>query len=260
MVRIIKKFILSALSILGLSFLTWTVFLLNPSLSYASQTQVDNVTIYHNQELEEGTELIVRNALSIIKQANIYDKNLNIQFCLNDDKVYPKLNPFAGATAYAFLNKTVIYASKPHFKNNYTEFAWEVNNFEIRKWTLTSLLAHEFMHNVQYNYNPRYYLKSTMGRINWKFEGHAEYIARKFKNDGKLKIKIQKYLTESNKEHIGIPVFKLEDETIQSLSYYKYALIVQYLMEEKNLNFSQLCELEIEFDNLYKEMIEWSEK
>lgn len=260
MIRIIKKIILGTLSILGISFLTWTVFLLNPNLSYANQTQIDNVTIYHNQELEEGTELIVRNALSIIKQADIYDENIKIQFCLNDDKIYPNLYPFAGATAYAFLKKTVIYASKPQFKNDYTEFSWEVNNYEIRKWNLTSLLAHEFMHNVQYNNNPSYYVKSTLGNLNWKFEGHAEYIARNFKNDGELKSKFQKYLTETTKEHIGIPVFKLEDKTIQSLSYYKYALVVQYLMEEKKLNYSQLCQLEIKLDDLYKEMIEWSEK
>ncbi len=236
------------------------VFLLNPNLSYANQTQIDNVTIFHNQALEEGTELIVRNALARIKEAEIYDQHLSIQFCLNDDKVYPKLNPFAGATAYAFLNKTVMYASTPSFKNNYTEFSWEINDYELRKWNLTCLLAHEFMHNVQHHHNPNYYIKSTLGSINWKFEGHAEYIARKFKNDGKLKIKIQKYLTEESQKHKGIPVFELDDDTIQSLSYYKYALVSQYLMEEKNLNFDQLCELKIGLEDLYEEMIEWSEK
>lgn len=260
MIRIVKKIVLSALSILGISFLTWTLFLLNPNFSYANQTQIDNVTIYHNQELEKGTELIVRNALTIIKEAEIYDKNLNIQFCLNDDKIYPKLYPFAGATAYAFLNKTVIYASTPNFKNNYTEFSWKINNYEVRKWNLTCLLAHEFMHNIQHYHNPNYYIKSTLGSLNWKFEGHAEYVSRKFKNDRKLKIKIQKYLREESKNHIGIPVFELEDGTIQSLSYYKYALVTQYLMEEKNMNYNQICELEMELEDLYKEMIDWSKK
>ena len=260
MIKTVKKIILSSLSILGISFLFWTLFLLNPNWSYANNTQIDNVTVYHNEELEEGTELIIRNALSVIEKANIYDKNLNIQLCLNDDKIYPNLHPFAGATAYAFLNKTVIYASKPNFRNNYAEFTWEINNHEVRKWNLTSLLAHEFMHNVQHNHNPKYYIKSTLGNLNWKLEGHAEYIARQFKNDGKLKVKIQKYLTEKNKEHVGIPVFKLEDGTIQSLSYFKYALVVQYLMEEKKLNFDEICKLEIVLDDLYKEMIDWSKK
>lgn len=260
MIKIIKKIVLSSLSVLGISFLTWTVFLLNPTLSYANQTQIDNVLIYHNQELEEGTELIIRNALSIIENAAIYDKNLDIQLCLNDDEIYPNLYPFAGATAYAFLNKTVIYASKPSFKDNYTEFSWEINKHQSRKYNLTSLLAHEFMHNVQHNHHPNYYIKSTLGHINWKLEGHAEYIAREFKHDNRLKDKIEIYLIEEKKEHVGVPVIELNDGTIQNLSYFKYALVIQYLIEIKTLAFDEICELEIPLDDLYREMIDWNEK
>ncbi len=258
MIKPLKKILLSLASIFGISFLLWSVFLLNPNLSYANQTQFDKITIFHNLDLEEGVELIIANAIKIIKSSDIYDKNLNIQLCLNDDNFYPKLYPFAGATAYAFLNKTVMYASKPNFKNNFAEFNWEVNNYELRKYNLTSLLAHEFMHNVQANFNSNYYIKSTLGNLNWKLEGHAEYIARKFKNDSLLKNKIALYLIEENKDHVGVPVFKLEDDTIQNISYFKYALIIQYLMEEKNLNFNQICELKISLDKLYTEMIEWS--
>lgn len=260
MIKIIKRIVLSSLSILGISFLIWIVLLLNPKLSYANHTQIDNVLIYHNQDLEEGTEVIIRNALSVIGNAAIYDKNINIQLCFNDDKIYPNLNPFAGATAYAFLNKTVIFSSTPSFKNNYTAFSWEVNNHELRKWNLTSLLAHEFMHNVQYHHNPNYYIRSTVGRLNWKFEGHAEYIARAFKNDNLLKDKIKIYLVEEKKEHLGIPVMVLEDGTIQSLSYFKYALVVQYLMEVKDLHFDEICALERGIEEVYAEMIDWSEK
>lgn len=134
MIRTIKKIALSSLSILGISFLIWTVFLLNPDLSYAHQTHFGKVTVFHNEELEKGTELILRNAFAIIESADIYDENVEIQLCLNDDKLYPHLHPFAGATAYAFLNKTIIYASKPDFKNNYAEFTWEINNHELRKY------------------------------------------------------------------------------------------------------------------------------
>ena len=260
MIKIVKKIILSSLSILGLSFLIWTVFLLNPNLSYAHQTQFDNVVVYHNQELEDETKLVITNALSIISNSGIYDENLNIQLCMNDDKIYPYLNPFAAATAYAFLNKTVIFASKPSFKNNMTEFSWEINQNEVRKWNLTSLLAHEFMHNVQHYHNSNYYIKSTLGKLNWKLEGHAEYMAREFKNDNELLKKIKILLVEEKKEHVGIPVMILDDGSIQSLSYLKYALVVQYLMEVKQLNFDEICKTEIDLDDLYNEMIDWSKK
>lgn len=260
MLKLIKRIVLSSLSILGISFLIWTFLLLNPSWMYSKSTEIDNITIYHNVALEEGTETVLKNALNIIQGSDIYDEQLKIQFCLNENNIYPKLYPFAGGNAYAFLNKAVIFAGTPNFKNNVSEFKWEINNYELRKFNLTTLLAHEFMHNMQYNFNPRYNITSTLGTINWKFEGHAEYIAREFKNDGLLKKKIALYLVEESKDHVGVPVFTLEDGTIQNLSYYKYSLVIQYLMEEKKLNFQQVCELETGFDELYDEVIDWGKK
>ncbi|MEM9326637.1 MAG: hypothetical protein AAGA85_13315 [Bacteroidota bacterium] len=258
MFSIVKKVVLSTLSILGINLVAWTVFLLNPNLSYANETQVDNVTIYHNQALEEGTELIVHDALSIIQNADIYDEQMELHLCLNDDKTYPKLYPFAGGLAYAFLDKTVIYESTPNFGNNRVEFSWAVNDYEVRRWNLTALLAHEFTHNLQYHHDPNYYVMSTLGHLNWKFEGHAEYVSRRFKNDNRLKEKIETFLLEEKKEHVGIPVFLLEDGTIQNLAYFRYALVFQYLTEVQNLDFDEICKLDAPLADLYEEMIDWS--
>jgi len=257
MIRTIKRVILSALSILGISFLIWTLFLLNPNLSYANQTQVDQITIFHNEALPEGTESIVKNAIEIISKSDIYDDQLNIQLCLNDDETYPNLHPLAGGTAYAFFNKAIIYACEPDFKNNRAEFSWEKNNYELRKFDLTYLLAHEFTHNLQCHHNTIKFLTSTFGNINWKFEGHADYVSRQFQNDGLLKSKIEKYLIEKDKKHVGYPVIDLEDGTKQILSYYKYALVYQYLKEVKNLNFNEICELDASIEQPYSDMMDW---
>ena len=176
---------------------------------------------------------------------------------MNDNLLYPRLHPFANGTAYAFLNKTVMFACTPSFAKNTAEFKWEINNYESREFNLTYLLAHEFMHNVQYEFDNKYYINTTFGKQNWKLEGHADYIARGFKDDGKLKLKIDKFLIEENKDHVGIPVFKLDDGTIQNLTYFKYALMIQYLIEEKGLSFGQVCKLESGLDQVYAEMIDW---
>jgi hypothetical protein len=120
------------------------------------------------------------------------------------------------------------------------------------------LLAHEFTHNLQKNANSNYYFRSTFpGKINWKLEGYADYIARGFKNDGKIKDKIEKYLIEENNEHNGLPAIKDEFGSYMTIGYYKYALIVQYLMEIKKMNFNQLCELDTNINELYSEMLKW---
>ncbi len=134
---------------------------------------------------------------------------------------------------------------------------WEVNNNEVRQFNLTWLLAHEFMHNLQFKANADYVITTTLGKLNWKLEGHAEYIARAFKNDGKLRGKIDRYLIEESREHSGLPVFASEDGTKQILSYYKYALVIQYLMEIKALDFHEICELEASLDEVYSDMLHW---
>ena len=108
MIKTLKKVILSSLSILGISFVFWLVLFLNPSLSYANKTQVDFISIYHNQPLEAEAEAVIRNAAGILKKSDLFKDEVSIHFCMNDDKLYPNLHPLAGQPlAYAFLNKTI---------------------------------------------------------------------------------------------------------------------------------------------------------
>ena len=261
MLRTIKRVTLSALSILFISFLFWTLFLLNPSWSYANETHYEFVTVYHNEALEANTEQVIKAAINIIKNSELFDKDISIQLCMNDDAIYPNLHALVGdPLAYALLDKTIIKNCTISFDKNIAETKWPVNNYEYRKFDLTYLLAHEFSHNLQFNADTKYVIKTTLGTLNWKLEGHAEYIARQFKNDGQLKEKIAKYLEEAQKEHNGLPVFELADGTKQILSYFKNALVVQYLMEQKEMNFSQVCALDKGLDEVYTEMIEWSKK
>lgn len=253
MKKVIKKIFLGSLSILGISFLFWTVLLLNPSISYANSTTIGNITIYHNSQLEIRTEKVLTDAYTIIKKADIFDESLKIELCFNDDKIYPKLHPLAGATAYAFLNKTVFYRSKPVFNTNIAEFKWQENDYELRKYNLTRLLSHEFTHNLQYHIDSWAPLKFDA----WKLEGHAEFCAREFNGDNTLKEKITQLLDEEIKPHIGIPVIFLEDSTIQNLAYFKFALMWQYCKEQENLKYSQIMADKRSFEEIYNKMLNW---
>jgi len=260
MLRIFKKIAISSLSIVGVGLLIWTLFLLNPKWSYAHSTQFENIRVYHNQALEKGTESVIQEAMRIVKKSPLYNANNSIQLCLNDGSNYPYLHPLAGEPlAYALFNKTVFKNCKVNFESNKAETQWPINNYELRTFDLTYLLAHEFTHNLQYKNSTSYVLRHTIGQINWKLEGHAEYTARQFQNDGKLVDKIDKFLTIEKGEFVGLPVFEREDGTKQIFSYYKYALMIQYLLEEKKLDFDQICVLEKDLDAVYSEMLNWRE-
>jgi len=262
MIKVIKKVLLSSLSILAFSFLIWLVLMINPSLSYAHDTQFDFVRVYHNQPLDQKAASVIQNAVDLIKQSNIFQENIQIELCMNDDKVYPYLlQPIVGnPLAYAFFDKTTLKSCTVNFNENQAETKWAFNNFEHRTFNLTWLLAHEFMHNLQFKTNLDYVIKSTMGTPNWKLEGHAEYISRGYKNDGLLKNKIERYILESEKNHNGIPVIELKDGSKQNFSYYKYALVVQYLMEVKGLSYFEVCALETSLEDLQTEMMAWQKK
>lgn len=259
MIKIVKKVLLSSMSILVISVLIWIVFILNPSLSYANKTHFEFVTVYHNQPLEAETETILKSALEVIKQSELFNDKIKIELCLNDDKLYRNIHPLVGdPLAFAVLDKTIIKNCTINFKENRVDASWEINNFEHRRYSLIWLLSHEFMHNLQNQRNLSYVIKSTMGTPNWKLEGHAEYISRNYKNDGLLMDKIKNFENEITKKHTGLPVIDLEDGTKQILNYHQYALVIQYLMEVKKMNYEQVCDLDHSFDELYTEMIQWS--
>lgn len=253
MLRLLKRILLSTLSVLGVSFLLWTVLLLNPGLSYAHETTIDNVTIFHSQPLEEGADKVILEALTIIKEADIYSADFEVQFCLNDGSFYPKLHPLKGGTAYAFLDKAIIYASEPNFKENIASSEWEVNNYELRKYELTYLIAHEMMHCVQNEKNV--WLQFDAG--NWKLEGHSEYISRQWKGDGLLKDKIRFFQEEEKLEHTGLPVIDLANGTKQFYYYYKYGIVTQFLYEVEGLDFDEFIDDARSLDDLYEELKAW---
>ena len=255
--KTIKKVIISLLSVLVICCLLWSVLFFNPNLLYANQTHFGKVTIFHNQKLDERTEVVIKDVIELLKSSELYDKNLNIQLCLNDNKIYPIFHITHGQpVAYSIFNKTIIKNGKIKFNENVAEVQWPGTN-ELRKYNLTMLLAHEFTHNLQRNANFFYVLRTGLGKINWKLEGNADYISRGFKNDGRLKDKIEKYLIEENNEHNGLPAIKDEFGSYLTKGYYKYALIVQYLIEIKKMNFNQICELDTNVHEIYSEMLDW---
>lgn len=260
MLKTIKKVLLGSISILLLSFLTWTTLLLNPSWSYAHETNVEFVTIHHNSALDEEAKTVVKEAIEIIKKSTIYTPDVKLDLCLNDDEFYKNIHPLYGkCLGYAVTNKVIIKNCKVNFKEDLAQTQWEENNREHRKFKLTWLIAHELMHTLQYLDSPNFFYKSPW-KIHWQLEGHADYIAREFQNDGQLKNKIDFFEKEKLKDHIGYPVFKREDGTCQILSYFKYSLVVQYLIEEKNLSFDQLLKVEDSLDELYEELLAWRNK
>jgi len=253
---------ISLLSMLVISYLLWIIILSNPNLSYSHETKFNQVTIYHNQALDKQAETIITDALEIIKKSELYDKERKIKLCLNDDKIYPKLFPIE-TYAFTLNNTSILKMGEYKFDENLVELYWNEKDV-YQEIDLTWLLAHEFTHNLQFGANEDYVKNTTKRELNWKLEGHADYIARNFKNDGKLKEKISEFLIKHKKGDDWIEVNLDKEGKKQVQQYYnyynKYSLLIQYLLEEKGMNYHEICNLETDIDKIYNEMIEWRNK
>ena len=166
-------------SLLVLSCATWVLLLLNPSLMYAHQTQVGNLTIHHQVDLAPEFPSLLTQSLALTQQSELYQPDRFIDVCLNDGSAYPRLlGEWRGGVAYSFLNKVVVNHCELDVEQRVAFWQWEVNNYELRKWDLTELLAHELTHAYQAGKETRHALKYPT----WKVEGYAEYIAPKESN------------------------------------------------------------------------------
>ena len=251
--------IISLFSVLIMSFMLWTTLLSYPNLSYSNETKFGQVTVFHNLELEDKTGEIIADAIEIVKSSELYDENKNINLCLNDDRIYPNLYPIDETPAYTLSNVVILKKGDYNFNKNLVVMHWEKNGV-YQKMDLTWILAHEFTHCMQNNANFDYIKSTTKGQINWKLEGHAEYISKKFKNDGRLKEKIDDYLVKSQNGEDLVRVTVDKNGKKLTHSYYKYSLLVQYLMEIMDMDYFEICKLETNSDQVYSEMIKWRNK
>jgi len=247
----IKRILLAFFSIFGLSVATWLVLFLNPSLSYANQTNIGQIRVHHNQPLDASWEKIINDSYEIVRKSELFDESHKIDLCLNENSIYPELLPMKNGAAYTILNKVSIYASTPFPQKNYTEYSWAVHDYETRRWDLTEVIAHEFAHALQYKDKMTHAIKYP----SWKLEGYAEYIGR----DGRSSFEenMEKVIEARENEYVFNHWFLYEDGTGAVYYYLRYWTMMQYMMEVKKMTYKEVLNNTLTEEEVLIEMIQW---
>ena len=148
---------------------------LNPMLLYAHSTDYRNYIICHQQQLDPVFILRVNDANKLISSAELFDRSLKRSICLNDGSVYPLILRILRGEAFGYgFGKNVVLAGCVNARANYVE----INGY---KWNLTELIAHESVHCYEFHHCGLLH-SNPIGNIPaWKWEGYAEYVARKRK-------------------------------------------------------------------------------
>lgn len=226
------------------------VIVLNPVLTYANKTTHNNYTIFHNEPLDPALFTKLDQATTLLKSSELYNATQQLDICLNDGALYPKLiQAFRGqAFAWGFYDKVVIKGNI-NYKNNYVE----LNGY---KWNFTQLLVHEMVHCLQLN-RLGFWKSNPVANIPaWKWEGYAEYVSRKNIDQKDLSKNIERFIaTDQNKWEVNFA-----DSTIAPREYYGYWTLVQYCLDIKKMSYKKILADTTGEQTIRQEMMNWFSK
>lgn len=219
--RIVLFFLLLLVSLL--------VLILNPSLLYAHETTIGQFHIYHSKKLSDKFPVILDQAKRSIAHSSYYHPETFYDICLNDGSWYPNIIAIFGAPAFAwgFYDKVVLQGDMIANANRVA-----LNGYQ---WNLSELLAHELTHCMQFQHLGWRHANPMAGIPEWKWEGYAEYVARRA--DLNTLKKNWLLYTSSNKDSWGI---SREDGSIIPRAYAHHLLLTQYVMQVEQQSFDFL--------------------
>jgi hypothetical protein len=228
-----KKWALSVLASAGMLLLGLVVLLLNPGVLFAHHTTTRQLTIYHNQPLDPVLLLRLEQARTLVQPSEVFAKSLRLEVCLNDGSWYPRLIQTIRSPAFAwsFYNKVVLNGEADAQANRLT--------FRTYAWNLTSLVAHEMTHCYQFTYFGLWHSNPLAGYPTWKWEGYAEYVARRPQGPQSLRQRVARlyHAEQAEPDRWDLP---LADSSCTSREYFAYLVLTQYCLDVKHLTLQQL--------------------
>jgi hypothetical protein len=223
------------------------VIILNPVLTYACKTTYNSYTVFHNKPLDTALITKLDEAGGLLKTSEFYNPDLHLDICLNDGSKYSNfIQALRGkAFAWGFYDK-VILQGNANYDANYVE----LNGC---RWNLTQLLAHEMTHCLQFDKLGLCKSNPVANIPEWKWEGYAEYVSRQNNDQQDLSKNIERLLAvEKNNWAISFT-----DSTISPVSYYQHWVLVQYCMNIKKMNYTQLLADTTSEQSVRGEMMGW---
>lgn len=233
------------------------VFMLNPKVVYARKHSYKQLNIYSRHAYPPGYDRVIEQSLSLVSQSELYNPNMNADIFLNDGNggsvkwVLKKI--FGDAMAWGYHNNVILSGTTDQ------SLSWlEMNGY---KRHLARTIAHELIHCYEFNHLG--WLKARpVGNIAvWKWEGYAEYVSYRSSMRDEKKIladAIRKYEREKDQASFsGAMVDIDEGESIAGKDYFRYWIMVKYLMDIKHAGFDELIKKSVREDEVYQDMIEW---
>lgn len=242
----IKKILIRTFGTLVFLLVLLVSFLLNPSLLYANKTVYQDITIYHQKPLRPDLFSLIDQSLTQIGKAEIMNKGVKSDLCLNDGSHYPNLvRKILGEDVFTAFSNKVVFLGKdlPDYDRFYL---WD------RQLKYSQFLTHGLVHNLQFQHHGLWDANPLGGYPMWRWEGYAEYIALGEKYD--LKCLLEDY---QEKDQGPYDWFKLSDGEGTIKLHVRHLILAKYAFEVKGQLYDQfLNDLQSESE-AFTEVLAW---
>lgn len=232
-----------------------TLLGLHPMLLFSHRTEVEGYKLYAEERVPLGIDAIIAKAESIISDSHIYDSDFKIRVIFARDHFYNSLVSQKNMLAYA-THYNVILAGFVDGEAN--ELSWgELGDVRMN---LTTTLAHEMVHCLQGQHYGFISYAITNKLPFWKQEGYAEYISQRDIRHGPeytLKDSIDALLEHQDSAGPVRGWITMEDGFDRPLAYFRYRLMVEYLLDIENIGYEYFMNDDMKEDQVYKKMIDW---
>lgn len=226
---------------LGFVFILLIGFMLNPSLSYAHQSQIGGLSVFHNEALSAEIKEIIIDSNQFLLSSPL--ANPKSQICLNEG-IYPKV-------IKALMGPDVIRAFR-HTNVVLGELK-DKNRLESRghSFGFAQFLAHARVHNQQYAHHGFWDANPLGGYPEWKWEGFADYVVLGSKY--KLEEIWKAYQSHEDNSYVFVDLGEGEGSLKLHI---RFLLLTKYCFEEKGMDYQSFMELSMEEEDVWQEIKE----
>lgn len=253
--RILSFFGITAIIILG-GIITLILF---PQPLFSHSFEYKNFKVYSNYTLnQEAFVKTIDEAVEIVNKSEINNSNYNFDIFLANRTLYNKFDDLIfgqWSVARAIDNNVII-------KREVNELEEVVSN-DKNQFDLVYVLVHEMIHCLQSEKYGMWSFNPVNPPPLWKLEGYPEYIGRRElleSTNYNLKIGIKDFLIRTASNDNNSQIIQISENESTPFIYYKGRLMVEYLMDVKNMSYGEILTDSIKEENVYSEMIDWYNK
>ena len=227
-----------------------------PQTLYANTLEYKNFAVFAEEPIDENIKGLLDRALLRAREAEIFDPTYQYDIFISYQSKYNKIDdwvfdPYVAARA---IDNNIIIKSPIDIQKGlaYTEQS---------EMDLVYMIVHEMMHCLQEHKFGKLKFNPFSHPPMWKLEGYPELISRQdilADENYNLKKEIQRYLElEKTSTNNWLPV--TEKHYIPKI-YFKGRLMVEYLMNIKGMNYTEILEEQVKEEEVYAEMLDWVRK